>query len=235
MPLDVDIDTTSPKAEQMESLITDKTVAILVAHLYGKWSEIDSIVSTARRKNLHIIEDCAETFCGLDRLGHADCDISLFSFGVIKYYTSFGGAIAKVKDQKIYQDMCNLYSKYPVQTQRGYLTKILKYSFVYIFLDCPSIIHPLMYLTRTFNIDHKKIVIKYLRGFPDKMIERIRQQPSSALLQTMNKRLSNFDKHDFELSRIKGEYVKERLPESVSLVGDQAEVNNYWLFPILVV
>jgi hypothetical protein len=92
-----------------------------------------------------------------------------------------------------------------------------------------------MYFTRTFNIDHKKIGIKLLRGFPDQLIERIRQRPSLALLKTMIYRLSRFDQRDFETINIKGEYVKERLPDTVTLVGSQTEINNYWLFPILVV
>lgn len=234
VPWDVHIETTSPKLELLESLITEKTVAILVAHLYGKWCDMDAIINTARRKNINVIEDCAESFCGFERLGHPDSDISLFSFGVIKYYTAFGGAIAKVKDRNVFKAMSDMSSKYPIQTHSNYLKKILKYTFVYIFLDCPSVVQPSMAFTRTFNIDHKKFVIKFLRGFPDQLIEKIRQQPSAALLQTMLYRLSRFNQGDFSTCSVKGEYVKERLPESVTLVGSSTEVNNYWLFPILV-
>lgn len=235
VPWDIHIETTSVKSDQLESLINDRTVAILIAHLFGKWCNIDDIIDTARRKNIQVIEDCAESFCGFEKLAHPNCDISLFSFGVIKYYTAFGGAIAKVKNESVYKAMSDLASKYPVQTQFSYLKKILKYTFVYILLDCPSITHPFMYVVRTFNIDHKKIVIKFLRGFPDQLIERIRQRPSLALLKTMIYRLSRFDQRDFETINIKGDYVKERLPDTVTLVGSQTEINNYWLFPILVV
>ncbi|XP_076088870.1 uncharacterized protein LOC143059274 isoform X2 [Mytilus galloprovincialis] len=234
VPLDVHIETTSPKTNLFEALISDKTVAILIAHLYGKWSEMDAIINTARRKNIHVIEDCAETFCGFEKIGHPESDIALFSFGVIKYYTAFGGAIAKIKDENLYNKMCDLNSKYPIQSQFVYFKKLFKYCCAYVLLDCPRVIHPMMVLTRKFNIDHKKYVIKMLRGFPDHLIEKIRHQPSTALLKTVFHRLSNFDRNDFRTCSVKGEYVKERLPESVTLVGSQAEINNYWLFPILV-
>ncbi|XP_033728380.1 uncharacterized protein LOC117317635 [Pecten maximus] len=233
VPLDVNIETTGPRVELLESLITDKTVAILIAHIYGKWCDIESIIDIAERRNIHVIEDCAECFCGFERIGNPRSDLTVFSFGVIKYSTAFGGALAKIKDEKLYEQMNEKYLKYPVQKHSEYLKKILKYSAVYIVLDCPRIIKPGMVLTRTLNIDHKKIVIKLLRGFPDQMVERIRAQPSNALLATMKRRLNDFDVTDFNSSKVKAEYVRERLPEGVTMVGMQAEVNNYWLFPIL--
>ena len=189
----------------------------------------------AQKNNIDVIEDCAESFCGFENLGNPRCDLSLFSFGVIKFYTAFGGAIGKVKDEKLYREMCEQYDKYPIQKRREYLKKLFKYFLVYLVLDCPGIVKPAMLLTRTFNIDHKRVVIKMLRGFPDQMIQKIRQQPSLALLQTMWSRLSSFSHSEFQTSQIKGEYVRQRLPESVTLVGSECEVNNYWLYPVLVV
>ncbi|XP_060069887.1 uncharacterized protein LOC132549917 [Ylistrum balloti] len=233
VPLDVSIETTGPKDELLESLITNKTVAILIAHIYGKWCNIESIIDIAQRKNIDVIEDCAECFCGFEKMGNPRSDLAMFSFGVIKYSTAFGGALAKVKEEKLYTQMKERYLNYPIQKRSEFFKKILKYSAVYVFLDCPRIIKPLMFMTRTLNIDHKKLVIRLLRGFPDHMIERIRAQPSNALLATMKRRLDNFDVTDFNSSQVKAEYVIQRLPEEVTLVGLQAEVNNYWLFPIL--
>lgn len=210
-------------------------MAIIVAQLYGKWFDLDPIIDIAQQRNLHVIEDCAEGFCGFENFGNPRSDLTLFSFGIIKYYTAYGGAMAKIRDKSLYDGMLQMYSSYPTQKQHEYLKKVLKYSIVYLLLDCPSIMRPAMYFTRTFNIDHKKMVIKMLRGFPDQMMKRIRHQPSSALLQTMETRLKSFSTSDFNTAKIKGDYVRQRLPSSVTLVGTQCEVDNYWLFPILVV
>ena len=224
-----------PKTELLPALISEKTVAILVAHIFGKWIDMDPIISFAKTRNIAVIEDCAESFCGFDRLSHPATDIALFSFGVIKFSTAFGGAIAKVKDEGVYEKMVQIYNQCTTQRRREYLRKILKYFFVYIFLNVPSIIKPAMYLTRTFNIDHKKIVVTLLRGFPDQMMQRIKQQPSTALLYMLRERFRTFSHSDFNNGQVKGEYVRERLPWDTTLVGTQAIVNNYWLFPILVV
>lgn len=114
--------------------------------------------------HIRVIEDCAECFSGFSYLGHPDSDISMFSFGAIKFYTSFGGAIAKVKDPEVFSQMLDLYKKRPTQSTASYLYKILKYSMVYLLLNCPRFIKPAMYTFRTLGIDHKKKVVSMLRG-----------------------------------------------------------------------
>ena len=71
-----------------------------------------------------VIEDCAEGFCGFRRIGHTRTDIALFSFGPIKYNTSFGGAVAKVRDENVFTAMRELYDRYPVQSHGEYLKKV---------------------------------------------------------------------------------------------------------------
>ena len=54
---DFNIDT-----RQIEKLITKKTKAILPVHLYGHSCEMDSIMKLAKKHNLKVIEDCAQSF-----------------------------------------------------------------------------------------------------------------------------------------------------------------------------
>ena len=235
VPVDISIDTMEPKLDLLPLLVSEKTVAILIAHIFGKWANMEPIIAFAKSRNLVVIEDCAEVFCGFDRLSHPLTDLGLFSFGIIKFSTAFGGAIAKVRDESVYNKMEEIYNQYTTQKRQEYLKKILKYFFVYLFLDVPSIVKPGMILTRTFGIDHKKIVVNLLRGFPDRMMQRVRQKPSTALLHMLRERFRSFSQSDFDNGQVKGEYVRERLPWDTTLVGTQAPVNNYWLFPILVV
>lgn len=58
--LDVDIDTMAPKLDLLESLVSDKTVALLLAHIYGKWFDTRPFVETARKHNIKVI---CETWC----------------------------------------------------------------------------------------------------------------------------------------------------------------------------
>lgn len=45
----------------LEQAITSKTRAIMVVHLYGKVCEMDAIIAIAKKYNLKIIEDCAQS------------------------------------------------------------------------------------------------------------------------------------------------------------------------------
>ncbi|KAL8588915.1 hypothetical protein ACOMHN_012953 [Nucella lapillus] len=233
VPLDISIDTTNPKVELLSQLVSPRTVAIVVAHLYGKWSPMDEIIQFAKKHNLYVVEDCAEAFCGFDHLSHPESDLALFSFGVIKFYTSFGGAIAKAKP-RLYSKLLAMYETYPIQSQAGYLKKVLKYMAMYYALNLTTMKANIIDLLKMMGISkYKDHAVKMLRGFPDKMMERIREQPCEALLATMLTRQQSFSPADFYLQRLKGEYMASRLPPSLEVVGDKASINNYWLFPIL--
>lgn len=138
VPLDISIETAAPKVELLPQLVSSRTVAIVIAHLFGKWSPMEEIIAFAKKWNLYVVEDCAESFCGFDRLSHPQTDVALFSFGVIKFYTSFGGAIAKIKPE-LYGRMLALHETYGVQSQAVYVKKILKYIPLYLVLNVPTI------------------------------------------------------------------------------------------------
>lgn len=233
--VDVEMDTMAPKMEWIEDLITEKTVAILVAYLYGKWFDIKPFISLAKKHNLPIIEDCAEAFCGLKQFGNCEADLSLFSFGVIKHYTAFGGAIAKIRDEGVYQKMQQLYASYPSQTHATYLSKVMKYSVIYLVLNCPKNLRLITYICRKIGFDVKNYMVSCLRGFPHELIRKIRHQPCTALLAQMQWRFDGFSFSDFSLANAKGDYMHVRLPSEVTHVGSAAKVNNYWLFPVVVV
>lgn len=55
-----DLRTYNIDASRIEGLITAKTVAVMVVHLYGKVCPMDSILAIGRRYGLKIFEDCAQ-------------------------------------------------------------------------------------------------------------------------------------------------------------------------------
>ena len=48
-------------ADQIESKITERTKAILPVHLYGQSSRMDKITEIAKKHNLLLVEDCAQS------------------------------------------------------------------------------------------------------------------------------------------------------------------------------
>ncbi|KAI8737319.1 CAunnamed protein product [Biomphalaria glabrata] len=234
VPLDISLDTLEPKLELLDKLITTKTVGILVAHLYGRVIPMDNIIVIAKQKNLIIIEDCAESFNGFTHIGNPLSDISLFSFGVIKFYTSFGGCIAKVRDQNVYKKMCDIQQTYPLQTADIYFKKVLKYLVIFSWLQISPLPKIGRIVLNQFGVDYKALFVKWMRGFPDQMLKMIRCQPSTALLATMLYRQRNFNQTEFDLQKQKAEYFFQKLPLGFKPVGMKADINNFWLCPVLV-
>lgn len=235
IPLDIDIDTLIPKYELIPQLVTHRTVAIVLAHLYGTTFDINPMITMAHQYNLLVIEDCAEAFGGFDYLGHPESDLSLFSFGLIKSRTAFGGCVAKVKDSSLFQKIVNIYDSDPCQTNAQYLKKLIKYFGIYFLLNASWFMRPGMWFCKAIKWDYQESVVNWVRGYPDSLLKRIRLRPSEALLKTMVCRLSQASEQDFVMARIKGRYVTEQISDHVRVAGASASQNNFWLFPVVVV
>jgi dTDP-4-amino-4,6-dideoxygalactose transaminase len=59
---DIDPKTYNINVNQIESKITKKTKALLPVQLFGQASDMDSILAIAKKHNLKVIEDCAQSF-----------------------------------------------------------------------------------------------------------------------------------------------------------------------------
>ncbi|MGL5903668.1 MAG: DegT/DnrJ/EryC1/StrS family aminotransferase [Cetobacterium sp.] len=71
-------------ADKIEAVITDKTRAICVVHLYGQASNMDKIMEIAKKYNLEIVEDCAQSH-GADFNGKRT---GTFGIGCFSFYPS---------------------------------------------------------------------------------------------------------------------------------------------------
>ena len=60
VPVDIDERTMNLDTSLLESVVTDRTRAIMTVHLYGRVAWDERLVETARRHGLKIIEDCAQ-------------------------------------------------------------------------------------------------------------------------------------------------------------------------------
>ncbi len=90
--------------EKVRALITDKTVAILPVHVYGRLCDVEAFEALAREYNLKLIYDAAHAF-GVEKEGVSSAsfgDISMFSFHATKvYHTIEGGALSFREDSLV--------------------------------------------------------------------------------------------------------------------------------------
>lgn len=90
--------------EKIERLITEKTKAILVVHLYGMASRMDKLVDLCKKYNLRLVEDCAQSHgaCFHGQMTGTFGDVGCFSFYPSKNLGAFGDAGAVVvNDEKL--------------------------------------------------------------------------------------------------------------------------------------
>jgi len=94
--------TIDPKG--IEKLITPRTKAIIVVHLYGVVADMDPILEIARKHNLKVIEDCAQCIGGEYKGTKAGVigDVGCFSFCQSKHFTTGGeGGMVVTKDEDL--------------------------------------------------------------------------------------------------------------------------------------
>ncbi len=95
---------------EIESLITDKTVAIVPVHVYGNVCNIEEIEKIACKYHLKVIYDAAHAFGvryrgkGIGSFG----DASVFSFHATKVYNTIEGGAVTFSERDIYEKLYNL-------------------------------------------------------------------------------------------------------------------------------
>lgn len=100
---DIDPNTFTIDTEMLESLITDRTSAIMPVHVYGNVCNIEEIERIARKYELKVIYDAAHTFGetykgkGIGSFGDASC----FSFHATKVFNSIEGGAVTYHDKRL--------------------------------------------------------------------------------------------------------------------------------------
>ena len=107
---DINPDTFNLDVQKIESLITEKTTAILPTHIYGNPCEMDKLEKIGDTYGLKIVYDAAHAF-GVKKDGKSILnygDLSILSFHATKTFnTTEGGAII-TKDKKLKEHIDHL-------------------------------------------------------------------------------------------------------------------------------
>jgi dTDP-4-amino-4,6-dideoxygalactose transaminase len=104
-PDDYTIDT-----DKLESMITDKTSAIIPVHVYGNICNVQEIEQIAKKYNLKVIYDAAHAFgVTVNSVGVANFgDASMFSFHATKVFHTIEGGAVTYKDGSLSKKLNDL-------------------------------------------------------------------------------------------------------------------------------
>lgn len=107
VPVFADLDphsyTLDPKS--VEEKITDKTKAIIAVHLTGGPTDMDAIMDIARRHNLKVIEDCAQSYMATykGKLLGTIGDVGCFSLNDFKQISAGDGGLVVTRSEEMYE------------------------------------------------------------------------------------------------------------------------------------
>ncbi len=166
VPVEPDPLTFNIDPARIESSITSRTRAILLVHLYGQTSDMDSILEIARRHNLKVIEDAAQahgaTYKG--RQAGSIGDAAGWSFYPGKNLGAFGDAGAVTTNDDYLADRIRILRNYGSKIK--YFNEVVGYNSRLDPLQAAFLQVKLKYLDE-WNLRRKSIAVEYLENLSD--------------------------------------------------------------------
>lgn len=156
-------------ADKIEAKITKKTKAILVVHLYGTSCEMDKIVAIARKHNLRLVEDCAQSH-GATYQGQVTGsfgDIGCFSFYPSKNLGAFGDGGAITTNSAELNQAFRMYRFYG--SEKRYYNKVVGTNSRLDELQAGLLNIKLRYLDQ-LNADRNRVCMTYLNKISNPVI-----------------------------------------------------------------
>jgi dTDP-4-amino-4,6-dideoxygalactose transaminase len=233
VPVPVDPQTLAPDAAQIEQAISERTRAVLVAHLFGTRIDLSAVAEVARRHNVWLVEDCAQAYAGPTWTGSSAADVSLFSFGPIKTQTALGGALVALRDAAVREKMLDLAGGYRRQSRLSFAARVLKYA-CFKFLTLRLTYRLVAWLCSRRGRDLDVVVRQSVRNFgTDELLAAIRKRPSSPLVRLLARRVRRFDQNALGRRAARGRQLRDRLNGVAAIPGEATPDNVCWLFPML--
>lgn len=232
IPVDIDPDTCAVRPERVERLVTSRSRAILVAHLFGARMDMTGIAATARLHRLYLLEDCAQAYAADGYRGHPHSDVAMFSFGPIKTATALGGALLSFRDRSLRDAVESLQSRYPTQSRRRFLRTVVKFGLLKA-LSQRMPYSAFVVLCRLFQTTHDRVIGAAARGFAGgDLTTNIRYRPSGPLIALLERRIRGYGPGLLE-ARVAAANFLSSLLTGVRVVSRRAEHHTHWVFPIL--
>lgn len=107
---DINPDDFTMNVSKIESLITDRTCAIMPVHVYGNVCDVEAIDKIAKKYGLKVIYDAAHSF-GVKYKGQSLAnfgDVSCYSFHATKVFNTIEGGAACFRDKEFGQRLFDM-------------------------------------------------------------------------------------------------------------------------------
>ena len=155
---------------KIEAAITNKTKAILPVHLYGQSSDMEAIMRIAKKHNLFVVEDCAQSH-GAKQNGKMTGtfgDVGCFSFYPSKNLGAFGDSGAVTINSAELAEKFRVYRNYG--SEKRYYNRVVGTNSRLDEIQAALLRVRLSHLDE-LNKERKKICNRYLGGIKNTAIE----------------------------------------------------------------
>lgn len=111
--------------KQLEAKITSRTKAIIPVHLHGQMCEMDTILALAAKRNIHVIEDCAQSHFSTykDKRAGTMGIAGSFSFYPGKNLGAYGDAGAIITNNDKLAEKCKRFARHGALTKHQHTTE----------------------------------------------------------------------------------------------------------------
>jgi len=164
--VDINPDTYNLDVELVEAAITDKTKAIVPVHIFGMPCDMGPLLSMAKQKGLHIIEDCAQSFGATsnDQQTGSMGDIGCFSFFPSKNLGAFGdGGMVTTNDDALAADL-QMYRSHG--SKERYIHSVVGYNSRLDEMQAAILRQKLPHIDR-FNAERRRVAARYNEQLAD--------------------------------------------------------------------
>ena len=155
--VDIDAGTLNVDVAKLEAVVTPRTKAIVVVHLFGNPCDMDPIMRMARKYDLAVIEDCANAIAAeyKGKFVGTFGDVACFSFGHSKDIPTFGGGMLITNNESLYKEVRRIYDEeFTFPSKFSVIKMLLKSLLVKLAISkvfFPILLYPLIVITEYMN------------------------------------------------------------------------------------
>lgn len=204
--VDINEETFNMNAADFKKKVTKKSRAVVVQHTFGQAAEIEKIIKIAKKRNLFVIEDCAQALGGEYRgrkLGTFG-DTAFFSFGRDKIISSVFGGMTITNDKSIEKRLKKIQAAFPFPSKLWILQQLLHpiiFSIIiltYFPFNIGKILH---FLFQKMNFFSRAVAKKEKKGEMPKFLFSKMPNALAALALKQFEKIEEFNKKRIKIAK----------------------------------
>lgn len=165
-------------ADKIEEAITDRTKAILAVHLYGQSCDMTKIMNIAKKYNLRVVEDCAQSHGNKwhGKTVGSFGDIGCFSFYPTKGCGAFGDAGCITTNSEKLAQAFHVFRNYG--SEKHYYNKVVGCNSRLDELQAGLLRVKLKYLEE-FNVERCRLADRYMQEIKNPYVKLPKVRPGA--------------------------------------------------------